>query len=99
MCVGCGASYTYEEAFAKGIVTLSYEDFKKRTAERKERASKPETWAEVKIDKHGLIWNTDGLVLINLFKCNYLVQRVNKWVQDEKNRAPIQSGLDARHGK
>ena len=90
MCVGCGGLYTYEEAFAKGIVTLSYEDFKRATAERKERAAKPETWAEVKIDKHGLIWNTDGLVLVNLFQCSHLVRRVNKWVTSAEYREYVQ---------
>ena len=90
MCLnGCCGLYTYEEAFANGIVTLSYDDFKKRTEERKERAAKPETWPEIKIDHQGLIWNTDGKVLINLFKCTHHVMRVNEWMQKKENRASI----------
>jgi hypothetical protein len=84
--------YTYEEAFSKGIVTLSLEDFRKATAERKERAAKPETWPEVKIDHHGLIWNTDGKVLVNLFKCAHHVMRVNEWTHSKEYRKIQKTG-------
>ncbi len=90
--MSCVRTYTYEEAFSKGIVTLSYDDFKKRTEERNERAAKPETRPAVQIDHHGLIWNTDGKVLVNLFKCAYHVMRVNEWVHSEEYRKIQKTG-------
>jgi hypothetical protein len=86
--MSCGGSYNFEEAQKIGYINpnLSKEEWEKR----KKNYGYNTGYAEVKIDKHGLIWS-DNLVLVNLFQCSHLVRRVNKWVKSEEYREYVQT--------